>query len=75
MGRRKWRSRWVGKGLEVKIEDSLDILSPKNVRNADARVDDESEAGNVELELRESKVFRVDQSLRGLDELLEIRFL
>ena len=50
------------------------ILPAKNWTNEEAKVDEESEDGRTVDEERFRKPFKEDQSLRGLDEELLIKF-
>jgi hypothetical protein len=51
---------------ELKAEQSLEILPSKKERKEEAISKVEIEDGRMLGDLRESKVFRVDHSLRGL---------
>ena len=56
----------------MNAEQSLEILLSKNCRNDAARLDGEEEDGSEGGMLRERRELRVDHSLQGCLELVEI---
>ena len=59
--------------VEGNFEQSVEILSSKNLRNEAARMDGDEKEGKDGGIVRESKEFNVDQSLRGWNLFSEIR--